>query len=222
MKYEVRRIKSMRAALSELQRFVQSAGLLERGRPIQNFGGLRPRELVANWLVCAVVNFERGQEDLRFTTDPTGNDCDGLIVDTAQPQEVFFTEHVFISERDKGEAEALILERIAHKNAHGAEYARNRTLVVFANGGAGEWFPNRIARRVERPFHFADLWVISLQCAGAGRGYVYGVTRPDLTGRVATVWHVIVSPDFDAWKVECIQAPPAFPLLGSTGPCRPS
>ena len=186
MKYEVRRFKSMAVALPELRQIIHSPALLENGRPIENFGGLRPRELVGNWLICAVVNAERGSEDLYFTTDPTTNDCDGLIIDT-DLDELFFTEHVFVAERNDGAAEALILDRIAQKNAKGVAYARGRTLVVLTNGGAGVWFPNDLAEEDLQPFHFADVWAISLQNVGAGGAYVYGVARLDLVAGDAWV-----------------------------------
>jgi hypothetical protein len=220
MKYQIRRFKSMAVALPELRQIIHCPALLENGRPVEKFGGLRPRELVGNWLVCAVVNFERGREDLCFTTDPTTNDCDGLIFDDAT-KDTFFTEHVFISQRDEGDAELLILERVAQKNAKGATYARGRTLMVFANGGAGEWFPNRVAKKIGRPFHFDDVWLISLQNAGTGGSYIYGVARLDPDAGEASIWHVQVPPEFDRWDVRRVQQPPVFPLLGRTGPCCP-
>jgi hypothetical protein len=220
MKHQVRRFKSMAIALSELRQIIHSPTLLENGRPIARFGDLRPRELVANWLICVVVNFERGQEDLYFTTGPVTEDCDGLIFDGAT-DDAFLTQHVFISQRDEGDTEALILERIVRKNAEGAAYARGRTLIVFANGGAGGWIPNLVARKIGQPFHFDDVWLTSLQNGGAEGVYVYGVARLDLDAGSAHMWNVRIAPEFDTWTVVRVQQPPLLPLLSGAGPACP-
>lgn len=70
----VTRFKSMKAALLEIRPFVMTPRLLEVGDPIDALGGLRPRELLANWLICAAYNDAAKSEDLCFTTDPKGGD----------------------------------------------------------------------------------------------------------------------------------------------------
>ena len=75
MKHPVRRFKSLTVALKELEPFIRDGKHLETGKPFKRFGGLRSRELLANWLLCAVFNFDcAAPERLTFTTDPLGGD----------------------------------------------------------------------------------------------------------------------------------------------------
>jgi hypothetical protein len=63
MKFQVVRFKSLRSALNEIAKFVSEARQLQTGMPLKRFGGLRPRELLANWLVCAAFNEHCGSPD---------------------------------------------------------------------------------------------------------------------------------------------------------------
>jgi hypothetical protein len=58
MSYPTTRFKSMSMALRELERFIKSGAQIETGKPLKQFGNLRPSELVANWMICAVANAE--------------------------------------------------------------------------------------------------------------------------------------------------------------------
>jgi hypothetical protein len=59
---------------------------------------------------------------------------------------------------------ALILNVIDQKREKGgAAYAEGKTLIVFLDAGASVWFPNRVARRLPDPLHFATVWVVGLQ-----------------------------------------------------------
>src|SRR5262249_19889180 len=59
------------------------------------------------------------------------------------------------------DAETLILKAIDQKrDKGGAAYAAGKTLIVFLDAGAGTWFPNRVARRLPDPLHFAAVWVV--------------------------------------------------------------
>ena len=81
MKYQITRFKSLEAALKELEPFIRNGEHLETGKPFKRFGGLRSRELLANWLLCAVVNYDsRAADRLTFTSDPLGGD--GIIYDS--------------------------------------------------------------------------------------------------------------------------------------------
>jgi hypothetical protein len=81
----------MAIALRELEPFIKSGAHLETGKPFKNFGDLRSRELVANWLICAAVNSADSEnERVEFHTDPTGGD--GVLVDT-KTNETWPTEH---------------------------------------------------------------------------------------------------------------------------------
>ena len=87
----------------------------------------------------------------------------------------------------------------------GAAYASGKTLVVFSFvGGGGEWHPNRVARQLPNPLHFAVVWVVGLHRVEAGE-YVYGVTQLDLSGSGAPTWLVRIGKGFDTWTIERIQ-----------------
>jgi hypothetical protein len=92
MKYPVRQFKSLEAALKELEPFIRNGAHLLRGKPFKNFGDMRSREALANWLLCVVVNVVNGGK-LTFCTDPVGGD--GIIRDTAT-DETWPTEHVMV------------------------------------------------------------------------------------------------------------------------------
>jgi hypothetical protein len=65
---------------------------------------------------------------------------------------------------NNADAQALILEAIELKRSKGgAAYASGKTLIVFLDADAGAWFPNRVARALPQPLHFAAVWVVGLQ-----------------------------------------------------------
>ncbi len=76
--------------------------------------------------------------------------------------------------------------------------------IVFLNAGAGIWHPNRIARQLPKPLHFAAVWAVGLQFVDAGE-YVYAVTNLDLSDGDAPAFLVRVSKEFDAWEVSRAQ-----------------
>jgi hypothetical protein len=142
MKYPITRFKNSKLALREIAQFVRSGQHLQTGKPLKRFGGLRPRELLANWLLCVAFNYDcRSAERLTFTSDPL--DGDGLLYDT-ETEAVYPTEHVLVPDT-QGQAvdvEALILKAIDDKrNKGGAAYAKGKTLVVFLNAGAARGSP---------------------------------------------------------------------------------
>jgi hypothetical protein len=99
------------------------------------------------------------------------------------------------------DAETLILKAIDQKgNKGGAAYAAGKTLIVFLDAGAGTWFPNRVARRLPDPLHFAAVWVVGLQGVEASE-YVCGVTNLDLVEGNAPTLLVRIKKDFGAWEV---------------------
>src|SRR5947209_1743949 len=74
----VRKFKSLKVALKELEPFVRNGRHLQVGDEFEKFGGLRSREMWGNWLLCVAVNATVGDDRYTFTTDPEGGD--GLIV----------------------------------------------------------------------------------------------------------------------------------------------
>jgi hypothetical protein len=204
MKYPVTRFKSMDVALKEIERFVKDAAHLESGRPFDKFGGMRPRELLANWLLCATIQ-AIDKRELVFYSDPIGGD--GILQDAATGQ-TWQTEHVFVPRQSAGpgvDAKTLILAAIGQKRSKGAAaYASGKTLVVFLDVGAGEWFPNAVARDLPKPLQFDAVWVVGLHTAEDG-AYTYGVTALDLSGGNAPTCLVRIGKAFDAWDVTRLQ-----------------
>jgi hypothetical protein len=97
--------------------------------------------------------------------------------------------------------EALILRAIEHKRKKGgAAYAAGKTLIVFLDADTAAWFPNRVARQLPDPLHFATVWVVGLQGVDGGE-YVYGVTNLDLTEGDAPTLLVRINRDFEGWVV---------------------
>jgi hypothetical protein len=190
----------MKTALKELSRFILDGAHLQSGDPFKNFGDMRSREAVANWLICAAVN-STAQRELSFTSDPIGGD--GILED-AKTGETFQTEHVMVPRQKGGEgadAHELVLDAIGQKRKKGgAAYASGKLLVVFLDAGAGEWFPNRVARTLPTPLHFDSVWVVGLQPIKDGE-YTYGVTLLDLSDGNAPTYIVRITKDFDDWTV---------------------
>jgi hypothetical protein len=210
MKYPIARFTSLEEALKQLTPFVRNARLLETGRPLRKFYGLRPREMWANWLLCAVLNFQNQQADrwtFFSTSDPIGGD--GVIYDTLT-QRTFPTEHVFVPRvRRAGSnntAAALILTAIEQKQRKGGDaYASGKQLVVFLDVDGGQWSPNVVTAQLPVPLYFADVWVISLQYV-KDDDYIYAVTLLDLSDGNAPRWHVRIMKNFDAWEVRVLLA----------------
>lgn len=205
MKANVVHFKSMTVALKELEPFVRDGEHLQTGKAFKQFDGLRSRELLANWLVCAVLNSSRRAEDeLIFTSDPDGGD--GVIYDRAN-EKAWPTEHVLIpkSAGDEGNsAEALVLSSIAAKQAKGGSaYAAGKTLIVFLNAPVGTWHPNKVADGLPQ-VDFVDVWIVGLQGVEAGE-YVYGVVRLSAFGRDVPTWIVRIAQDFASWSIHRIQ-----------------
>ena len=206
MKHHVTQFKSLKIALKELEPFIRNGAHLQTGKPFKRFGGLRSREILANWLLCVAVN-NVYPDRLTFsgTSDPIGGD--GIICDM-QTEETWPTEHVMVPSlprRGAHDAEALILDAIDRKVRKGGEaYARGKTLVAFLNAGAGEWFPNKVAKKLPEPLLFDAAWVVGLHGEVTSE-YVYGVTRLDLSRGNAPTWLVRIAKDFESWVVEPLQ-----------------
>ncbi len=204
LRYPVTRFKSMKVALKELEPFIKDGAHLQSGRPFERMGGMRSREAVANWLLCAVVN-EIDERELSFVSDPV--DGDGVLHD-AKSGDVFPTEHVMIPRQQadgKADAHQLILKAIEHKRGKGgADYASGKTLVVFLDAPVGEWFPNRVARSLPVPLLFEAVWVVGLHVAEDG-AYTYNVTLLDIGAGNAPTFKVATNKTFDAWSVTTVQ-----------------
>jgi hypothetical protein len=201
MRYQVRGFKNLHAALKELEPFVRNGGHLQTGKGFKNFGGMRSREILANWLLCVAINFT-GEHRLTFSSDPTGGD--GIIRDVGT-EESWPMEHVMVPRLRAGrtgDAEVLILAAIEKKlRKGGAAYASGKTLIVFLDVDAGKWDPNKVAQQLPTPLHFAAVWVVGLQGVENGH-YVYTVTLLDVHEGDVPILRVRIGRDFDSWEVE--------------------
>jgi hypothetical protein len=200
----VTRFKSMALALKELEPFIRNGQHLQTGRGFDRFGDLRSRELLCNWLLCAVKNFEFGGERFVFSSDPTGGD--GLVTDLHDGHS-WFVENVMVPNLpgENDTVDGRILAAIAHKQSRGAEYADGKELIVFANAGKHEaWYPNRIARQIVQPQLFDSIWIMSLQVVENGE-YVYGVAALDISQANCPCFIITIASDFNTWTVRQIQ-----------------
>jgi len=207
MKYDAKRFKSAAIALKEIEPFIRNGMHLQVGKPFANLNDMRSREVLANWLICAVLNFETRPERLTFVSisEPIGGD--GVMLDT-ETEETWPTEHVLVPNLTSGQAvelEARILDAIAQKRAKGgAAYAARKSLVILLNAGEGVWVPNRLAKSLPQPLHFGAAWVVGLHSVEAGE-YVYNVVQLDEESGIAYVWRVRIAADFNRWRVERVQ-----------------
>jgi hypothetical protein len=206
MKHEITRFKSLSLALKELEPFIRDGEHLQTGKPFKHFGGMRSREVLANWLLCVAVN--SGHPDrLTFTSQPRDLEGDGVILDTVT-ERTWLTEHILVPRQaggDGADVEALILKAIEKKcTKGGTAYASGKTLVVFREAPGAQWLPNRVARRLPEDLPFDAVWVVGLQYVEAGQ-YVYSATRLDLSQGNAPTWRIRIAQDFGSWEVEPVQ-----------------
>jgi hypothetical protein len=195
-------IRDLGLVLKDMERHIKDPRFLRVGRAFSNFN-LRPREVLANWLLCVVGNHENGNDALTFADDPTGGD--GVILNRGDGR-FMMTEHVFIPPPRAETAETvedLILQKIEHKMAKGATYAHGKHLIVFSEA-VGWWYPNRVGRRIERAHGFASVWVVGLE-RGDESGYAYWVSMPVPAPRNSPSWKVSINAAFTGWQVERAQ-----------------
>jgi hypothetical protein len=204
MKLKVTHFKSAEVALKELEPFIRNGKHLYSGKPFGRFGGLRSRELLGNWLICAVLNAGRPKASYTFTSDPQGGD--GIIYDM-ETETGWPTEHVMVPKapaRETRDIPTLILAAVVKKQQKGdVAYARGKVLVVFLDAGLGEWLPNQVARQLPR-VDFKEIWVLGLHGEVTDE-YVYCVAKLDMSGGNAPTLLVRIGKDFNAWEVGRLQ-----------------
>lgn len=201
MRYSVKLLKNLTVALKELEPYIRDGRSLQVHREFKSFKQ-RPRELLANWLICAVVCDARGEEALAIAEDPFGGD--GLIFDR-KTDETMFAEHVYIPPRAASDISALIVEAVEHKAKKGDEYAKGQTLVILSDA-TGRWFPNRVSREIMGRHKFNGVWLVALDAPALARGqYAYNVAELDVSVGDAPVCCVMIAEDFCSWKVDRVQ-----------------
>jgi hypothetical protein len=207
MNHDSKKFKSLKVALKELEPFIRNGKHLEIGRPFKAMHGLRSREGLANWLICAVFNAIAGKEQLTFATIAEEIGGDGVLFDTTT-EETWPTEHVMVrnDDNDKRDIETCVVQAVRQKQDKGGEqYAAGKTLVVFVNAGnSSEWWPNRVAKAVPQPILFGAIWLVGLQAVEDAE-YVYNVIEINAENGVSYVWRVRIAASFDEWSVSRIQ-----------------
>lgn len=207
MKHVVTRFKSLKICLKELEPFIRDGEHLRTGKPFKQFGNIRSREILSNWLLCVARNFEQQSDHLMLCTDPLGGD--GVIYDN-EKKETWLTEHTLVLRNDKQQdIESLIIEAIEKKqNKGGAAYASGRVLVILLEDLHGDkWCPNKIARELPKNLDFEDVWIVGLKTVEQEE-YIYNVTNLDADG--CPIWQVRIEKNFDVWGVKRIQYNSSF------------
>lgn len=194
MKAAVTKFKSMNVALAELAPHF-NARTIKSGKPLKRFDDMRPREAIANWLICVALNKTYGEGRMEFTSDPTGSD--GLMCDTVTG-EVVPTEHVIALPAAGRTGDEAILAAIAGKVAKGDAYARGKSLIVLAEG-IGMWTPRNVAQGLPSPVHFASVYVVGT--AYADGVFAYDICRISLDEKPSPLWRVTIDEDFKGWTV---------------------
>lgn len=194
MKQKVTTFVSMRQALKELGPFICDGNHLETGKPFKNFDGMRSREVLGNWLLCAALNSDYGNERLRVCSDPNGGD--GVINDEFENRAIAM-EHVLVSRSSKAakDTESLLIDQINKKREKGGKaYATGKTLVVFLNRKGENWIPRSVASKMPEDFYFDDIWVVGLNRVINGE-YIYNVVNLDKNG--CPIWEVKIFSNFE-------------------------
>lgn len=202
LKQKVTIVKDLNAVLCDMEPWVKNPKILYVGRS-GNFQ-LLPREILANWLLCAVGNSVSGNNSLTFCNDPFGGG-DGIIIDRENGDQMV-TEHIFIPKHKKQEeksTEELFIDAVKKKQNKGNKaYAEGKHLVIFCDG-IGKWFPNKVGRRIQGIHNFSSVWAIGLERVENENFYFYWVAFFNETH--TPVSQVKIDFQEKKWSVEKIQ-----------------
>ena len=201
MKVKVKRLKSLKIALKELEQFIKDGRHLKTGKPFKSMNALRSREMLGNWLLCVVGNFNHGKEDLIISSSPDEVGGDGLISSLSDETAFIVTEHVYVPPSEGAKVGDLVEAAVLKKAGKGgAAYAKGKSLVVFCEGG-GQWWPNKVARAITGKHDFDEVWVFALKQHREEGTYAYNVALLDVRHGDAPVWNVDIDVDFERWAV---------------------
>jgi Domain of unknown function (DUF4209) len=198
--YRVKELKSLAAALKEIEPFVRDPRLLRTGRELRNFGRMKPRELVGNVLLAVAANPATAMEWIRIATDPFN--ADGLIINEAT-HEAWLMEHVFAYVHDGSAVDVtnLLLERIAKKVGTGDGYCQGKTLCVLLDH-TGQWVPDDIVKKLSVPRTLNSIMVANRTGRTVLGEFVYHIVRLDWMMGYAPRWRVTIASDFTSWRVD--------------------
>ena len=193
----ITQITDFKTVLKDMEPWIKDPRYLRVGRELTNFK-LRPREVLANWLICVVGNFYNGNDHMTFADHETGGD-DGIILEKTTVIYVS-TEHVFIREPKSVTSktvEDLMVEAVKHKAKKGIPYAQGKHLVIFSEA-IGMWYPKRVGRKIEGIHGCDHVWAVGLETSDETK-YIYWVTG--FTRQHSPAWKVFIDFDFTDWRV---------------------
>lgn len=194
-------IKDLEVALKDMEPYIKGVKHLITGREFTNFS-LRLREVLGNWLVCAVGNYNG--YNLTFQEDPTGGD--GVIFDR-NTKGGTFTEHVSAinnlpNAKSITNSDDFILEKIQDKvdkgERHNDKY-KNKMLVVFIEG-MGNFHPLKIAREINGKHDFSSVWIFALESNDEEYRYIVVQLSTYLVNPL--IYKVHIAENFESWHVE--------------------
>ena len=174
VKQKVTIVKDLEAVLSDMEPWIKNPKILYSGRA----GNIKllPREILANWLLCALGNSNVSNDPFTFCNDPFGGG-DGIIINRDSGEQMV-TEHIFVpkhQKKDKKSAEDLIVEAVQKKQSKGRKaYAEGKHLIIFCDG-IGNWFPNKVGRKIQKTHNFSSVWAIGLERVQNENYYYYWV-----------------------------------------------
>ncbi len=198
----VRVAKSLLALLPELKPLVTDPRHLWNGRHFPKFHML-PRELLGNWLLGTILEFEEGRTGWTIAEDHVG---DGYLLHRPDRRGRWM-EHVLVHQRNQASrtVEECVVAALAHKAnpRHGPQYASGKTLVIFSEA-KGAWHPSRVRWLIFGRHAFNDVWVMHPEHAGPARRAYCVALLTQLWGE-APAWRVVIEPGFDDWQVWRVQ-----------------
>ncbi len=216
MKHAINMPTTLRDAIREIGPFIVGN---ELGKRFKSYDGLLLREVVGNWLVCAILNDQCATPDrYTLTTEPKGGGADGAIIDRTTGL-AMATEHVMatkwvdgkLAENVTESAEQLVTEAIRLKNAKGSRYGTNKILVIYLEANVRDYSPRAIREHLPPDTAFADVWVVVPQ----GGLWDYDVIHVDSAFVDPPTYRVSITEAFGDWNVTLLPWPPV--ATGSDG-----
>lgn len=198
-RFRLKQVRDLSVFLKDLEPYVKNPNFLRRGREFQNFR-MRPREALANWLLCIVFKSYIGK-DLTLAEDPDSGD--GLILERVGcPVVPFYTEHVFVGHHEEGDINEVILDKIASKLKRGPVYTRGRNLIVFSEK-VGLVKAGLLRLTLGNKNDFVSIILVGLERSDKD-GYIYWITR---LSPIPSLWsyRIFINWNFDKWRVERVR-----------------
>jgi hypothetical protein len=203
MRYASKYAANLKEILKALQGVISDGTVFTSRTRKKEFGGMMPRELLGNLLVCVVANAENNEPG-RFTIaiEERAPGADGIIFDTKTGGGPLAEHTLARGDGDAQNDERAILEAIKKKQDKGGEpYASGKQLVVLVTT-SGEWSPKSVTMNLPDPLDFDSVLVIRPERAEDNE-YAYSVTVLDeVRVDALPVWRVRIHEDFESWEVE--------------------